>query len=513
MVTTYGRGNTTSASYRVWAACALILLGAVLRLGFFYLDTQFWGDEAALALNLRTRTFSQLFTPLDYDQHAPLFFVLLEKGVFDVLGSSEHALRLPALAASLLSLPLFFCWMRRSTAPGDVCLIGLTFFTLNPQLIYYSAQMKPYAVDVLSTLLVCLCGLGLRKNEFGWKWLAFFALIGGLLIWVSFPVVFVLAGVAFALIWTEWNRGRRLNSRLVLLPMLVWGVSLLCNHFLITRHSIANQRLLDYWQTEHAFASFLPKSPRDLRALVALFLRPFADPLGGSSNVLIGVPAILWLVGLVRLLRRDPITAGFCTVPLALTFVVSGMHLYPFSGRLILFLIPLLLIPVAWGVASLRSDPTDRVTVPAATAFLLFSYAILMNDICRNDFNRASVGHALNRIAQSHQPNDVLYVFHSGGYRTFLWYRQAYSLNDMAIMHGSPNRPEKSILEADLARMRTQRRLWLLFPELHERRFTERDAILAALDVLGRRLDEFHENATHVVLYELGPTTKSIGQL
>ena len=227
---------------------------------------------------------------------------------------------------------------------------------------------------------------------------------------------------------------------------------------------------------------------------------------------MIGIPAILWLVGIIRLFRRDPITAGFCSLPLVLACGVSGLHFYPFDGRLILFLVPLFLNPVAWGIVALRADRTDRVTLPATIAFLLLSYAMMISDIGRHEFNRTSVPQALNRIARSHQPNDALYVFHSGGYRTFLWYIDSQNVPDMTIIHGSPHTPEKTILESDLGRMRTVSRLWLLFPELREQRFPERTEILKALDGLGVRLDEFHYKNTDVFLYDLKPETKAVGR-
>ena len=167
-----------------------------------------------------------MVAPLAYDQHAPLLYVFLEKGIFELLGSSEDALRLPSLVASLLSLPLFYWWTRR-TAPSLVSLIALVFFAFNPRLILYSAQMKPYTIDVLATLLVCLCGLGLRQHGCRPRWLALFAVAGAVLIWVSFPVVFVLVGVAVTLILTEWAHGRRCNSALLLIPVLIWGIKLL----------------------------------------------------------------------------------------------------------------------------------------------------------------------------------------------------------------------------------------------------------------------------------------------
>lgn len=88
----------------VWAA---IGLGLVLRLAQYLSDRALWFDEAALALNIASRSYGGLFLPLDNNQGAPVGFLLVQKGVTDVLGYSEYAMRLFPLSCGVVSLFLF----------------------------------------------------------------------------------------------------------------------------------------------------------------------------------------------------------------------------------------------------------------------------------------------------------------------------------------------------------------------------------------------------------------------
>jgi asparagine N-glycosylation enzyme membrane subunit Stt3 len=68
-----------------------------------------------LALNIVNRGFADLFKPLEYDQGAPIGFLLVEK-IFNLfLGRNEYALRLFPLILGLLSLWLFYLLLKRFT--------------------------------------------------------------------------------------------------------------------------------------------------------------------------------------------------------------------------------------------------------------------------------------------------------------------------------------------------------------------------------------------------------------
>ncbi len=91
----------------------LLLIGVLLRVLRYFANRPLWLDEAALANNIRERTFAGLTRPLDWGQGAPIGFLWLEKSVCNLLGTSEYSLRLVPLIAGLLCLPLFYLVCKR----------------------------------------------------------------------------------------------------------------------------------------------------------------------------------------------------------------------------------------------------------------------------------------------------------------------------------------------------------------------------------------------------------------
>ena len=71
-------------------------------------------------------------------------------------GASDYGLRLLPLASSLVALGLFYHLAKRALVhPAAVC-FALTLFALQPELIRYAAQVKPYAVDLAVALALTL---------------------------------------------------------------------------------------------------------------------------------------------------------------------------------------------------------------------------------------------------------------------------------------------------------------------------------------------------------------------
>ncbi len=58
-------------------ASTIMALGVGLRVAQYLNNRSLWGDEVAIALNLRLRTFTGLLHPLSYDQTMPLGLTLL----------------------------------------------------------------------------------------------------------------------------------------------------------------------------------------------------------------------------------------------------------------------------------------------------------------------------------------------------------------------------------------------------------------------------------------------------
>src|SRR5262245_65978294 len=86
----------------------LIMLGVILRLRQYLVNRSFWADEASLAFNLVTRTFSGLTQPLDYHQGAPIGFLFIEKLAILLLGNNEFAMRLFPLLSGIIAIYLLY---------------------------------------------------------------------------------------------------------------------------------------------------------------------------------------------------------------------------------------------------------------------------------------------------------------------------------------------------------------------------------------------------------------------
>src|SRR5947209_20397995 len=80
--------------------------GITVRCVQYLANRSLWLDESFLALNIVHRTFLQLLQPLDYEQGAPLAFLMVERAAVQLFGNSEYALRLFPLVSGIVSLLL-----------------------------------------------------------------------------------------------------------------------------------------------------------------------------------------------------------------------------------------------------------------------------------------------------------------------------------------------------------------------------------------------------------------------
>src|SRR4030095_6092965 len=106
---------------------SILLAGVLLRLRQYLTGRSLWLDEAMLALNIVNRDFGELFRPLDYDQGAPIGFMLVEKTLSLIFGRNEVSLRLFPFLVGLLSLWMFYLLLKHY-ASGWGRWVGLVLF-------------------------------------------------------------------------------------------------------------------------------------------------------------------------------------------------------------------------------------------------------------------------------------------------------------------------------------------------------------------------------------------------
>ena len=126
------------------ALIAAVVAGYALRLVH---PPTLWLDEAMLIVNVRDIAWRNLFAPLPfYDQAAPIAYVALLKLIHGLAGLHEALLRLPSLAALLVTLALIarLPGTCRTTRVLAAALLAGSFVTAR-----IATDVKPYMFEAL----------------------------------------------------------------------------------------------------------------------------------------------------------------------------------------------------------------------------------------------------------------------------------------------------------------------------------------------------------------------------
>jgi len=152
--------------------------------------------------------------------------------------------------------------------------------------------------------------------------------------------------VYLALARREWR-----TAALLIPTGLAWVASFAAVHAVSRVHLGPPGAMYLFWN----FA-FPPRAFSDpggavwwARRFLYLFVNPldFWTPLGSTVSA---VPALAFFaVGCVSLWARDRRALGIVAAPGLFTALAACLHLYPFHGRLVLFLVPSLLLLIAEG--------------------------------------------------------------------------------------------------------------------------------------------------------------------
>jgi hypothetical protein len=484
---------------RDWIGLSLVFAGFALRLRQYLVNRSLWLDEAMLANNILGRDFAGLFCPLDNDQ-----------------GDSGFALRLFPFLAGCAALVLMFL-LARKISSVFASNLSLALFAFSPALIYYSSEVKQYSSDVAITLALILLFLKLDRAELKPKDAAFLALAGALVIWFSHPALFIIGAFGLALFIPAVREKDKRKIIFLLLVAFVWGLSLAALYFVTLRQLSTHQFFLDYWREGFA--------PHDFNAfawLVNSLRTPFFDLLGLRISYL--VPALLFVLGMIGLTRRLPRFGLFLLFIFFLTLLASFLTLYPFAGRMILFLAPILSLPLAEGVEdltgfigwlfsklSLRGDrfgqnesrwkPVKSAVSLALAVTLLLAPVSLAYENFTAPKMREHIRPTMEYLREHRRDGDLVYLYYWVEHAVrFYAPKYGFAMDDFII--GADHHTDPELYRAELDALRGHERVWFLFSHVYEDGdFNERDYILNYLDSIGELSREYRAPGTSVYLY------------
>lgn len=471
-----------------------MVAGVGLRVWQYLANSSLFVDEAALARNIIDRSPTALFRGLDYAQTAPLGFLLVQKGIVTLLGTSEYALRAWPLGCGLLALVLFWSVAKRVLS-GWAVTFAVGLFSLGTPFIYFSSLVKQYSSDVAVAILLLLVSIEIRRRGVTSKSAWLFGGIGAVAVWLSQPAVFILSGIAAGFIILVLRERDRAAAQRLIATGILWGLSAAGAAIFALRHLSATDQEFFRWSWADDFMPMPPQNPSDLlwmfNRLTWMFGR-FGSGMGHTHGGL-NYPwslvfTVVTLAGLWALWKTRRDVALFLLLPIAFVATMSAAEIYPFSARLIVFLTPSLLLATAAGADYLLTAWPTRLKflVPGSLA-VLGGAPIYAAATSLPPYWLQHIRPVIEHVNAFRLPGDGVYVYYGAG-QAFRYYANRYnlSMDDIVIGRCHAGDPREYLRELD--RFRGKRRLWFVVTTSW-REGTEVALMLEYLDRLGRRLE------------------------
>jgi hypothetical protein len=355
-------------------ATLMLVIGCGLRVIEYAKDRAAWKDEYYLSLNVLHRPVFEFDQPMIEDQLAPPGFLVLARVSSRVLGGSRLAVRFLPLVCGVACLFALRRLAERVVSPRAVP-IALALAAFSDDLIYYSTEFKQYSCDLLIAQVLILLLLDMGSRPITARCAAVASVMGILATWLSHPSIFVLASGGVWL-FTRVLMARRWGEAGWLMGVGALWLSSFDGCYLVSLRLLGDGVFMWTWW-DFAFLPIPPLSWADLQRDFWAFANVFTNPVGivtPIGPIVAGLLAMgLFAIGGLSLRRsRERGVLALLLGPIALTMLASALHRYPFHGRVLIFLVPGLLLPVAEGVAAIGRRG-GSVLMGLLIAFLLVS--------------------------------------------------------------------------------------------------------------------------------------------
>jgi|GEM_PF-400913 len=435
---------------------SIILLGISLAIYQFFYNRSLWNDEAALALNIIDKSFSQLLQPLDYKQVAPIAYLFVEKFLTLLMGKSEYALRIFSLIAFILSIPMIYLVSNRLTNNKTLSLFATALFSVNITFIRFSSELKQYSLDVLFALIIIYLTLSLSFQKS--RSLLLYGLAGAVAVWFSNPSIVILAISGLYILTTEVYKKQNYK---IFYPFLLWGLSFGLYYTLFIYHHPSAEFMRQYWKN-----AFLPLGVSSKAVIYFLHLH-FEDIFKLVARTPI-YPLLFWMLYLFGILyafiKKNYKLLYFIFAPLLLHLFLSGLKLYPFDGRLILYLLALLTLFYAFALYSLYESLLKRIKLPVM--ILLVPLVVIMAELQKHiPHNIEDQRRAITKIKESIKPQEDIYIYNMA-YVTYKYYQDSgiVPINNSVVV-GSIHRGHNNQYNKELLRLNGK--VWLYFAHVY----------------------------------------------
>ena len=383
-----GAGPGKRVSVSAWTALASVALGAGIYLRATQLPTQILLDDEWHAIHKLLQSDAKgiltSFGVADYSIPLTLYyrFVALHGGL------SEWAMHVPLLVAGIALLVVVPLMLRREAEP-PVRAVWVALLAISPLLVYLSRTARPYA---LTCLLAFVAVVAFRRwwlpTSRPKTWACTYVVATFLAGWLHLITLpFTLLPFAYAAIGTLANPSRHERPRAALRLLRLGAITALPLIAALLPPFVASARQL------------AEKAGSD-RVTIESIYRSALMLMGTGSPWVLAVACLLLIVGVRRLMRRDPGFVGyvaFISIGLAVAVAMARpawvQHPLVFA-RYMLPALPFALLFVAEGAvacaSALARPPMQAAAVAIAIVALFWTGPIPRYLYYPNQF----IGHA-----------------------------------------------------------------------------------------------------------------------
>ena len=246
-----------------------------------------------------------------------------------------------------------------------------------------------------------------------------------------------------------------------------------------------------------------------------------------------GIPALCAIVGGVAVFRGDRRLLVTWVAPAGLALLAAVARVYPFEGRLVLFVVPALYLLVAEGAEEVRLRTQPGLLVAAALVTLLLFHPLGASfDGLVHPRYFEQIEPVLEHVSASRHPGDVVYLYYGSQYavRYYLetrrlaladvpasellapatagagshWFSPALVSRPPGLVVGSASRENWFGYARQLDALAGHPRVWIVFSHVFNwGGVDERRLFLDHLDELGRKIGAFEEPGASAFLYDL----------
>ena len=413
-----------------------------------------WVDEARLGLNIVHKSFGELLHPLDYNQVAPIGFLFAEKLLTNVFGNQDLVLRIFPFISFCISIPLFYLLSDKILPSKLFALVATALYSINLRLLYYSSELKQYSSDVMVGILIFYTALYYQSHA-SKKLLLFYALVGIIAVWFSNIAIILLFVCGLYSCYHRFILNKDVN---VVLPILAWLVSFVLYYSLFIYHHPSKARMVNYWD-----GYFLPLNPFSKAFYTFIFatIHLFYSKLIKYAIAWI-IPLSISLTGTIFLLKEKKYTIlYFLFMPIVVHLLLSGLKLYPFAERLILYLVPLLILLFVFGLYYIWQLLKKKSFLLSSLALLLPVLVLYYPIIKEFPMEKEEVKKCLAYMAEHIEKEDQIYVY-SGAFFSFNFYHDKYpALTHHQVIYGESHRDDWQQYDDEVLALKDN--AWLLF--------------------------------------------------